>query len=179
LGELEAEFVKLSTRSHQKKHLQDKLEDVKNKFLRLLEDIPDKDLERKQIDETWTIKEELVHIIQVVEVIPSGIERASQGHQRSWLGFIPASLRSSVNGRIIIPQKAKNETRETIARAYQEAHKILISKLETLKDDDWKKGMPYPRKYRTVAQMAYRPVGHFEEHEVHIHRLLGMERERE
>lgn len=169
----------MSTRSHKKKHLQNKLEEIKNKFLRLLENIPDKDLERKQVGETWTIKEELVHIVQVVEVIPSGMERASQSNQRSWLGFIPAGLRSSVNGRIIIPQKAKNTTRKTIARAYQDAHKILISKLETLKDDDWEKGMPYPRKYRTVEQMAYRPVEHFEEHKVHIHRLLGMERERE
>ncbi len=93
------------------------------------------------------------------------------------MGFIPASLRSWVNGYVVIPITAKNETRETIANAYQDAHKILVNKLDQLNEDDWRKGLPYPRKFRAEEQLVYRPVEHFEEHETHIHRLLGMESE--
>ena len=155
-----------------KKHLKDKLEETQRKFLNLLEEIPHKELNEIWMGEGWTIKEELVHIVQVVEVIPPGIERASKGGKRSFLGFIPAGIRGWINGHIIIPQKAKNETRDTLASAYQSAHKNLIGKLDKLREDDWEKGMPYPRKYRTVEQMAYRPVEHFEEHEAHIRHLL-------
>jgi len=157
------------------KHMQGKLEEVQINFLRLLEEIPDRDLERKLAGESWTIKDELVHIVQVIQVIPAGIERASKGRKRSLLGFVPSGFRSWVNGHVIIPLKAKNETRETIASAYQDAHKVLVNKLDELNEKDWDKGMPYPRKYRTVEQMAYRPIEHFEEHEAHIHQLLGNE----
>ncbi len=157
--------------------IQDQLEEVQTKFLRLLEEIPDRDLERKAIGENWTIKEELVHIVQVVEVIPAGIERASNGGRRSFLGFVPAKLRNWINGHVIIPWKAKNKSRETIAAAYQDAHKVLVNLLAKLNDKDWAKRLPYPRQYRTVEQIAYRPVEHFEEHKTHIRRLLGMKRD--
>ena len=165
----------MSAQTHNRKKLQDQLEEAQSRFLNLLEEIPDLEMDRKWPGESWTIKEELVHIIQVVEVIQAGIETVSKGKKRSLLGLIPANLRGWVNGQVIIPQKAKNETRKTIARAYQDAHKILIDQLEKLGENDWEKGMPFPRKYRTIAQMANRPVEHFEEHETHIRTLLKME----
>lgn len=167
----------MADQAQRKERLQGKLEEVQIKFLHLLAEIPDRDLERKPGDESWTVKEELVHIVQVIEVIPAGIERASKGGKRSFLGLVPSGVRSWLNGQIIIPQKAKNQTRETIKRAYQDAHKILVSKLEKLHEEDWEKGMPYPRKYRSVEQMAYRPIEHFEEHEAHLRRLLDIEKE--
>ncbi len=59
---------------NRKTTIQEKLEEVQIKFLRLLEEIPDRDLERKPVGENWTIKQELVHIVQVLEVLPAGIE---------------------------------------------------------------------------------------------------------
>ncbi|HSG42071.1 MAG TPA: DinB family protein [Anaerolineales bacterium] len=155
-----------------KKQLQEQLEEAKDEFLELLEQISDQEMDRRWPGEGWTIREELVHIVQVAKVIPTGIERARMGRKRSLLGFVPASVRGWVNGNILIPYLAKKETRETIARGYQDAHKILIDKLDKLKEDDWEKGMPYPRKYRSVEQMAYRPVEHLVEHKAHIRALL-------
>jgi len=154
--------------------IQDRLADVQAKFLALLEEIPDELLEYDWADRRWTIKEELVHIVQVVEIMPGGIEKARTDRKRSMLAFIPAGFRHWINGQVIIPRKAKYATRETIALAYLTAHQILISKLGKLMDDDWEKGMPYPRTHRTVEQMAHRPVEHFEEHEAHIRCLLDM-----
>jgi len=141
----------------------------------LLGKIPDKDLERKIASENWTIKEELVHIVQVVEVIPSGIERAIQGGGRPLLGFVPTNLRSWVNGHWIIPRRAVHETQGTIAKAYLDAHEILINQLSELNENDWDKGIPFPRNFRTVEQLALRPVEHFEEHEAHICAMLALE----
>ncbi len=151
---------------------QDKLEQVQLRFLRLLEEIPEGDWDRKPAGRGWTIKQEMVHVVQVLELLPAGIERACRGGERSLLGLVPPGLRNWMNGRIIIPLRAKDETRESIARAYRAANQTLVSILEKLAPEDWAKGMPYPRRYRTVEQMAYRPVEHFAEHEAHIRRSI-------
>jgi hypothetical protein len=157
--------------------MQDKLESVQVKFFHLLEEIPDVDWDKKSVGRGWTFKQEMVHIVQALQVLPVGIERASKGGKRSLLGFIPSGLRNWVNGHIIIPLKAHAVTRESIAGDYQKANTVLVRVLETLTEEDWDKGMPYPRKYRTVEQMAYRPIEHFEEHETRLRKMLKAENE--
>jgi hypothetical protein len=76
--------------------MQDKLEAVQSKFLHLLEEIPDRDWDSKLAGENWTIKQEMVHMVQVLQVLPAGIKRASKGGKRSFLGSIPADLRNWV-----------------------------------------------------------------------------------
>lgn len=162
--------------SNKFKRTKAKLEGVQARFLDLLESIPEHDMDRRFEGGIWTIKQELVHIIQAVEVLPAGIGRASRGGRRSLLGSVPTGLRNWVNGQIIVPWKARKHTRDSISSAYQKAHKMLVGSLENLKPEDWGKGMPYPRKYRTVEQMAQRPIEHFEEHEAHLQGLLGEEK---
>jgi uncharacterized damage-inducible protein DinB len=152
----------------------DQLQAVETRFCRLLGEIPESDWDSKPAEGGWTARQQLVHMVQVLEVLPAGIRRASTGGKRSLLGSVPPGLRSWVNGHIIIPLKAKDETRESIAHAYQAANQVLISTLEQLGEEDWAKGMPYPSQYRTVEQMAYRPVEHFEEHEAHLRRVSDL-----
>jgi hypothetical protein len=116
----------------------------------------------------------MVHIVQVLKVIPKGIWLASQGGRHSILALVPAGLRSWFNGTIIIPLIARNATPQSTAGAYIKAHNVLLELLASLPEDAWGKGMPYPKKYRTVAQMAYRPVEHFEEHLEHFQHVLGI-----
>jgi len=110
--------------------------------------------------------------LQVLQIIPNGIEQAVKGRTQSILGYIPSNIRSWVNCHVIIPQKAKNATRESIASAYQDAHKVMLAILDEINENDWEKGIPYPRKYRTVKQLAHRPIEHFQEHEIHIRELV-------
>lgn len=154
--------------------IQNRLEEVQLKFIHLLGEISDQNWERKISGEGWTAKQEMVHIVQVLQVLPAGIKRASAGGKRSLLGFLPGGIRSWVNGHILIPQKARKENRDSIARNYKVAHKEFVWILGELTEADLRKGMPYPRKYRTVEQMASRPVEHFEEHEAHLRKLLGI-----
>ena len=153
--------------------IQDQLVEVKLRFLRYLEEIPEKYWEWKPNKKDWTIKQEMVHILQVLQVIPAGIIRATTGKKRSLLSIIPASLRSWINGNILIPLKAKQQTRTTIADQYNTAHNVLVELIFTLSEADFEKGMPFPKKYRTVEQMALRPVEHFIEHEEHLKSILS------
>lgn len=154
--------------------VRENLERVRGKFLCLLDKISEKDWNRRLPGEGWTIKQEMVHIVQVLNVLPSGIKRASKGGRRSILAIVPTGLRSWFNGYIVIPFMARNATRQTTSEAYNKAHIVLLELLEALPEDAWSKGMPYPKKYRTVEQMAFRPVEHFEEHVEHLQNVLGI-----
>ena len=167
------EFLPMSPgQSTHIKVVREELEKVRLRFLHLLNTVSEKDWNRRFPGEGWTIKQEMVHIVQVLYVIPTGIQQASAGRGRSLLAIVPAGLRSWVNGHIVIPMMSKNATRTTIADKYNKAHIALIDLLEALPEGSWSKGMPYPRKYRTVGQMAHRPAEHFEEHLEHLQNVL-------
>jgi hypothetical protein len=155
--------------------VREKLERVQGKFIYLLDKISENDWNRRFPGEGWTIKQEMVHIVQVLNVLPKGIKRASKGDRRSILAIVPTSLRSWFNGYIIVPFISRNATRQSIGEAYNKAHNVLLVILEALPEDTWSRGMPYPKKYRTVEQMAFRPVEHFEEHVEHLRNVLGIE----
>jgi hypothetical protein len=152
----------------------EELERVRIKYLYLLDNIPGDDWNRRFPGEGWTIKQEMVHIVQVLKVIPRGVQRASKGGRHSILAIVPTRLRSWFNGYIIIPFLARNATRQSTADAYIKAHNNLLEILASLPEDAWNKGMSYPKKYRTVAQLAFRPVEHFEEHLEHFRHVLGI-----
>ena len=155
--------------------IREELEKVRVRFLHLLEEISEKDWDRRFLGEGWTVKQEMVHIVQVLNVLPHGIRRISKGDRRSFLAIVPTSLRSWVNGYIIIPFMARSVTRQSIVEAYSNAHNSLLGILEELPEDDWSKGMPYPRKCRTVEQLAHRPAEHFEEHLKHLQNVLEIQ----
>lgn len=156
--------------------IQPELEEVRKSFLRLLELIPDDALDRKFPGEGWTIRQELVHIVQALEILPKGIKRAILGNRRSALSFIPTGVRSWLNGFILIPLAARQATRASIIQAYEKALNLLLDTLRELPEEAWHKGSAYPRQYRTVEQMAHRPTEHFEEHAAHMCHLLNVDR---
>ena len=163
--------------SNQFANIRPELEEVRQGFLRLLELIPDNALDRKFPGEGWTIKQELVHIVQALEILPKGIKRAVIGKGRSALSFIPTGVRGWINGFILIPLAARRATRISIAETYQKAFNMLLDTLKELPEEAWHKGAAYPRQYRTVEQMAHRPSEHFEEHAAHLCRLLNINRQ--
>ncbi len=157
--------------------IQKELEEVRLNFFRLLDAISDSDWDRRLLGEGWTVKQEMVHIVQVLNVLSNGIRRASSKGKRSMLAIVPPGLRSWVNGYIVIPFLARSATRQSIAKAYDKAHNALLGLLKELPEEAWSKGVPYPRKYRTVEQMAHRPAEHFKEHVAHLRTLPGIKLE--
>lgn len=155
--------------------IQSELEKVRSEFLDLLYQIPENAWNRRFPGKGWTAKQELYHMAQAIGILPRGIHRALQGNHKSALAFIPTRLRSWVNGYILIPALSRKATRDSIAKKYAEGHQSLLAILETLSEEEWKKGTNYPRQYRTVEQIAYRPVEHFKEHAGHLRSVLGLE----
>ncbi len=117
----------------------------------------------------------MIHVVQVIKALRGAIDRAVTGRGPSFLSVVPSPVRNVINGRLVVPFMARRATRESIASAYQEAHEALLAMLEKLPEKAWSKGIPFPRRYRTVEELARRPVEHFDEHDVHIRRVLMLE----
>jgi len=157
--------------------LRAELEETRLAFLRLLQEIPDKDWDRPLPGKGWTARQEMAHVTQVVRLLLAGIKRATAGRSRSALAFVPERLRSWVNGYIIVPVMYRTATRASIAAAYEKAQRALLNLLQELPEDAWSKGTTFPRQYRTVEQMAHRPAEHFQEHAAHLRRVFGIKPE--
>ena len=157
-------------KSDRNENINKELVDVKNEFVSLVNELSINNWERKITGEVWSIKEELVHVVQALQVLPKGINRAIIGGGRSPLSFVPSRFRGWVNGYIIIPRMAKNHRSETLIREYENAHIQLLLTLEKVTEEDWQKGAKYPQKNRTVEEMFHRPMEHFEEHIINIRR---------
>ncbi len=152
----------------------EQLERTRLAFLELLEAIPDSDWERPIQGAGWTAKQEMVHVAQVLKAIRGAVNRAVTGKGASFLAMVPAPIRNAVNGYLVVPIMARRATRESVTRAYQEAHQALLAALAVLPEEAWSRGIPFPRKFRTVQELAQRPVEHFDEHAAHIRRALTL-----
>lgn len=157
--------------------IKNELEEVKQEFLWLINEIAINEWDRKIAGEGWSAKEELVHMAQALEVLPKGIQRAiGESGRRSLLSYIPSKIRGWVNGYIIIPIRSRRSTKKSIVEEYEKASNELVEILGEITEEDWGKGAPFPRKYRTVEQMAQRPREHFEEHATHLCSQLKIKR---
>src|SRR5574342_471903 len=125
----------MSNPSNQFANLQPELDEVRQNFLRLLELIPEEALNRKFPGEGWTIKQELVHIVQAVAILPKGIKQAVLGKNRSALSFIPTNIRGWFNGFVLIPLASRQATRVSIAEAYRRAFNALLDTLRELPEE--------------------------------------------
>lgn len=154
--------------------IRSELEEVRRNFLWLLNAIAEDDLDRRFPGEIWTAKQEMVHVVQVLELLPKGINRATAGGGRSVLSVIPTSIRNWVNGYIVIPLRSRRATRESVAEAHDRAWTVLIELLRELPKESWDRGAAYPQQYRTVEEMAHRPAEHFGQHAAHLCDVLGI-----
>ncbi len=150
--------------------INEELVNVKKEFILLVQELSGNNWERKIEGETWTIKEELVHVVQALQVLPKGINLAISDRSRSLLSYVPSGIRSWVNGYVLVPSLARKLTSETLIQEYEKAHIALLLTLEKISKEDWQKGTKYPQKYRTIEEMFHRTREHFDEHEGNIRR---------
>jgi len=155
--------------------IRSQLEAMRGAFHALLNSISDNDLERVIPGNEWSTKAELVHVLQATQFVPGGIDQARQGRRTSLLSMIPTGLRDWVNGHLLIPILARNATRASIARDYDRVHAQMIAKLDALSVEELDKGTTYLGQYRTIEQIFYRPVEHFQEHAAHIRQSLNID----
>ena len=92
----------INTELDRLENINKELVEVRKEFTLLVKEISEDNWEGKINGETWSIKEELVHIVQALQVLPKGVNQAIKESGQSLLSYIPSGLRGWVNGYIVV-----------------------------------------------------------------------------
>ncbi|MFC1936053.1 DinB family protein [Chloroflexota bacterium] len=157
---------KLTTRES----IREELEETREAFHVLLNQMSAKDWERKSGNQSWTKGELMMHIVTYLSVIPNRVERVRKGTPEP---TPPAFIVNIIN----IPLTkllGRRESLDTAGIKYDEAHAKTITSLEMIEDDEWGKiGKFYGNMQDTVESLFRFHNQHYKEHEAQIRQSLG------
>lgn len=144
------------------------LEDTKAGFHALLDSLSAEDFKKKSGNASWSNGQLMWHAAWGVEFVPQGVERARKGKDLN----IPRGLFNVLNPWIT-RWGSRGITPDSISKKYDEANAKALELLETVKDDEWAKGVKITGDYQTIENFFSMPVEHFAEHKADILKSLG------
>lgn len=152
------------------KHLiTQQLQKSATEFSKLIEMLSVQDLKKKKPGKEWTIEEILVHIVAVLETLPSEIDHAKSGQPRRNFSVALLDFLSFYANKLNTFRYSDNQLLQKYSAAVE---KILLS-FQTIKKNDWQKGANLFGTYQTVASLAQKPLAHFRHHKKQILDILN------
>ncbi len=158
--------------------LKNKLETTRIAFHALLDEIPDEAWEQPSRNPAWNIREMTYHIAIAVNMLPNDIRLLRRGGLLVRLTRIPPSFFNWLNERLT-RRAARQQTKQSIAQRYDEAHVNVLRLLDTIGEDEWQLSAEYPalNEYmpggqHTIAMMFDYLNLHFQEHAADIRAVL-------
>jgi hypothetical protein len=156
-----------------KEDLEKELEDTHQRFLLLLDSIPETAYSLPTDNPPWTVGDVLYHITLGPRALAFEIWMIV--HLRSIFQFgmnhFPSKLFNLVNARFA--KRGNRITRQRLTDAYRKAHAVIRSRLKRTKDADFSKSVNYPVDFvselagKVSVERLFRYVkGHFDVHEV-------------
>jgi hypothetical protein len=154
------------------------LEATRLAFHALLDSLPDEELGRQSLNAGWTNAEVLFHIVLAFILLEPLVPMARiygrlpprYSRPQAWLldaitgpfNWINA-LGARLGGRVL--------TRPQIRARYDHFHRRALKMIETIRDDEWQRGMFYPARwdplfsdFMTLEQVFRFPEAHFRFH---------------
>lgn len=144
------------------------LEDTRAAYHELLNSLSDEDWNKKSGNPSWNVRQLMWHLGRGTEFFSEAIGQCRRGKAPN----PPRFLIDPVNV-LLTRLGSRGATRESVATKYEAAHAALVSLLDTVRDDEWQKGVTtYGTPYTTES--SFRSAkGHFEEHQADILKGLG------
>jgi hypothetical protein len=154
------------------------------KFHALLDSLSEADFEKQSLNPGWTNGEILAHmtfgfiVINVLLPMARLWGRLPKGSSK-WFAWLLNALTGPFNwfnalgaqgqGRVFTPQR--------IGKIYDRAYFSLLKKIDSIKEDEWGRGMYYPTtwdanfdEFMTLERLFHYPVIHFNFHLTQISR---------
>ena len=142
------------------------LETTCSEFTSLLDQLTIEDLNRPCLNPAWTIGELLYHMSFAPRDLPSDVWLI---RHLNWVPKIPAGPFNRLNTNLT-RRGGRNATKKMLAESYAEAHQHTLKALESVRDDEWDKGVKYPdwdpmlSGYVTLERLFQYISLHFESH---------------
>lgn len=146
--------------------LRTELEATRAAFHELLVSIPAEDWHKLTSNQAWTVCELVFHMTVALRMLPEDVRLI---RRLGWTPRPPASLFNWLNERLT-RRGARGLTPEEVGEKYDAAHDGVLRLMDTIRDDEWGKGMDYPdwdpllSGHVTLERLFHYPAQHFESH---------------
>lgn len=161
-----------------RKEIRQELETSRAKFHALLESLSEEEFQKQSLNPGWTNGEILAHmsfgfmIINVLLPMARLWGRLPKGSSK-WFVWLLNSFTGIFNWFNMLGARGQGKvfTHERLGKIYDRVHFSLIKKINSIKDDEWERGMYYPTKwdatfdeFMTLEKLFHYPVNHFNFH---------------
>lgn len=161
-----------------KEEIYGELETARAKFHTLLAGLSEQDFQRQSLNPGWTNGEILAHmtfgfiIVNVLLPMARLWGRLPKGSSK-WFAWLLNSFTGPFNWFNALGARGQGRffTRRRIGKIYDGVYFSLVKKINSIKDDEWERGMYYPTKwdanfdeFMTLEKLFHYPVIHFNFH---------------
>jgi len=160
------------------------LEATRARFHALLASLSEQDFQRQSLNAGWTNGEILVHmtfgfmVINVLLPLARLWGRLPKGSSK-WFAWLLNAFTGPFNwfNALGARRQGKLFTHERIGKIYDRVYFSLMKKVDSIKEEEWERGMYYPTKwdsnfdeFMTLEKLFHYPVTHFNFHLAQISR---------
>lgn len=160
-----------------KQNLAQELQDTHEKFLVLLESIPESDYALPTDNPAWTVGDILYHVTLGPRALSLEIWMIvhMRGLFQVGIKYFPFKLFNNINARFA--RRGKRINRQMLIKAYEAGHAGIRSRLRRTREGDMQKSVVYPAEFvselsgEVTVERLFRYVkGHFEVHKKQLKR---------
>lgn len=146
------------------------LESTRLLYLELVNSIEEGDLHKRPSLLSWSLKEELVHVgSNLWNIIPTSVANSRKGKNMPKLPAIVGHIFSHVIYRL----EARQFTKETLIKRYEQSHKEALSLLKSLSPEELNFETQTLSGTTTLENVFHTHTSHFKNHEIRIKKLLA------
>lgn len=147
-------------------------------FHTLVDSLSEQDLQKQSLNPGWTNGEILAHmtfgfiIINVLLPMARLWGQLPKGSSK-WFAWLLNALTRPFNWFNALGARGQGKffTQKRIGKIYNRVYFSLVKKINSIKDDEWERGMYYPTKwdtnfdeFMTLEKLLHYPVTHFKFH---------------
>ena len=160
------------------KSIRGELEEARTKFHTLLNSLSEKDFQRQSLNPGWTNGEILAHmtfgfiVINVLLPMARLWGKLPKGSSK-WFAWLLNTFTGIFNWFNMLGARGQGKvfTHKRIGKIYDRIYYSLVRKVNSIKDEEWERGMYYPTKwdsnfdeFMTLEKLFHYPVIHFNFH---------------
>lgn len=166
------------TRSQSLQNILNELQTAKKDFHQLLAALNDQDFQRQSLNPGWTNGEIVAHmtfgfiIVNVLLPMTRLWGRLPKGSSK-WFAWILNVCTGSFNWVNALGARGQGRvfTYRRVAKVYDRVYASLLKQANSIKEDEWQRGMYYPTRwdpnfseFMTLEKLFHYPVNHFNFH---------------
>jgi hypothetical protein len=160
------------------------METTRAKFHSLLDSLSDEDFQKQSLNPGWTNGEILAHmtfgfiVINVLLPMARLWGRLPRGSSK-WFAWLLNALTGPFNWFNALGARGQGRvfTHQPIGKIFDRAYFSLLKKIDSIKENEWERGMYYPTKwdsnfdeFMTLEKLFHYPIIHFNFHLTQISR---------